>query len=533
MENDIVRDVTCVNDLNNNYINKIVPMANDIYRELRIGIPQRFTNYLSGSKCVLIFSDKSTRTYDSFNGSFQALGASNIVGIRKADESSLKKGESLFHTIDTYIGQGTGADLIITRHEREGAAKWAMISAFRSFAKKIREFASVYHCYPHNLKLPIILSGGDGQYNHPSQALLDCSTIYHYKKKNIFGLKLGISNDISASRVASSLINLAKILDWEMHFAPLPGTDLNERQIFWLAQGVNYRCYKSLQEMLPNIDFLYVNRYQFNQRGETTGVHAEKIFSTDHPRVSLDLVWPFSIRVMHARPIDKFAQEITPDLYDHSLDISGVQSDFGDPTRMAMCIYAIENQLFSLGGIIKTLNPKKMGFKRVDLGEKPSKKIKSGQYTKPYLDNAFVIDHIQSGCGEVISAQIRKLFPDIQIVLSLNIRGEKSNSAPKDVIKLHVGNSFHWSRELDNIVALFTDYTVEKSCRVSRFLNGSRIKKWAFRMPMEEKSQCINKRCITSPDLKEGIKFSFEEKRINGKTIKVCPFCEWPQEPFE
>lgn len=532
MEN-LVRDVTCVNDLNKNYVEATVLRANDIYRELRVGNPQQFTNYLAGSKCVLIFSQESTRTYDSFNSTFQALGAGNIVGIRKAEESAIKKGESLFHTIDTYIGQGTGAKFVVVRHQQEGTAKWAQICAFRSFAKKVREFARIYHCYPHNLILPIIFSGGDGQHNHPSQALLDCSTIYH-KQKKICNLNFGICNDIGGSRVASSHINMAKILGWKMHFSPLPDAGLNIRQKYNLHE-IPSAIYDNLKAMLPNIGLLYVNRYQFNLRGESTGTHAKKIFSDDHPRISLNLISPFNIPVLHARPIDKYAKEIESDLYDHPLDLSGVQSDFGDPTRMAMCIYALENHLFSLSGIIKTLNPKELGFIKVNLGETPSKKIiEDAQYTKPYLKNAYVIDHIQSGCGEVISAQIRKLFPDVQIVLSVNVKGDETASTPKDVIKLHISDDFVWTKELDNIVALFTDYTAEKSCRVSQFKNGKRIKKRAFRVPSPDQSdRCINKNCITNTEYREDIAFSFRNEWVDKKKVKVCPFCEWPRDLFE
>jgi aspartate carbamoyltransferase catalytic subunit len=511
------------------YVLDIVERAARVYRELREGNPHKFENYLTGGKCNLVFSQESTRTYTSFEDALRLLGAESIVGFRSAKESSIKKGENIYHTIDTFVGQGIGSKFIIVRDPFEGSARWARISAFRSFAKKVREYAKTYRNFPNNLILPIIFNAGDGKHSHPSQLLLDCSAVYH-KLGKVIGINFGECNDLGGSRVVSSHIDACGILGWKMHLCPFPGAGLNMRQKFALLKHeISVVEYESIQKMLSHIDLLYVNRYQFNLRGEETSSNSEGMFSINHPKISLDLIQPFNTPVLHARPIDKKAKEITADLYDHPLDFSGVQSDFGVATRMAMCMYAIDHRLFSLEGVIRSLNPGEIGFYKQHLDHHPTKEIKDELYTTSRLNNGFVIDHIPRGCGGVMSNLISKLYPDTQVVLSMNVTGHSDRSIPKDVIKLHVPVGFAWTEELDSITALFSEYTSPKSCRVSQFLEGKRRRKWSYRVISEGGDKCCNEACITNPDRGEDIAFFHHHDNAQGLNVRICPFCEMPQ----
>ncbi len=528
-----VRSVICVSDLGLDYIADICERAVSVYRELREGNPRKFVNYLAGEKCDLIFSQESTRTYSSFEDAFSMLGAGSIVGFRSASESAMLKGESIYHTVDTFVGQGTGSRFIVMRHAAEGSAKWARVSAFRSFAKKVREYAKEYYSYPANLIFPIIFNGGDGKHSHPSQMLLDCATIYH-KFGRITGLNFGVCNDISGSRVVSSHIDAASTLNWTMHSCSFPDAGWSLRHKYKILKNrISVYEYDSVADMLPNLDLLYVNRYQFNLRGAGTGSFAGEMFSRNHPRISLSLVEPYRLPVFHARPIDKHAQEISPDLYDHPLDCSGVQSDLGVPTRMAMCMHAIDNRMFTLEGIIPTFDPEEIGFYLQDLGGRPAKVIEEELYTTARINNGYVIDHIPRGCGGVISNLISKLYPSIQVVLSMNVRGAWDTSTPKDVIKLHVPEDFQWDRTLTNIVVLFTEYSAKKSCRVSRFIGGNRVEKWAYRTRSDRGDSCVNEACITREENNENIVFFHRPEDVEGVSVKVCPYCETPQNKEE
>ncbi len=529
----LVRDVISVNELNPAYVHDITDRAVQTYMEIRNGKAQKYINYIAGSTCCVVFWQESTRTYDTFGDAFRMLGAENIVGFRNAEVSSAAKGESIFHTIDTFVGQGKGSRYIAIRTGIEGSARWAAIAAFRSFAKRVREYAKVCRNIPQNLIQTIIINGGDKKHHHPTQSLLDCATI-KFQQGNIEGINFGEGYDIGGSRVVSSHIYMASLLGWNMHLCAFnePDAHLNLRQKYHLLKNhIAINQYDSIQKMLPEIGLLYVSRYQYNQRGQKTGTHAADMFDDKHPRISRELVLPYSIPIYHARPIDRYAREITPDLYDHPHDCSSIQSDFGDPTRMAIVMFAEDNGLFSLKGIINSLNPAMLGFYKEDLSQAPAKTIKDGIYTTANLKDGhgFVIDHIPIGCGGVMSNLIAGLNPNIPIVLSMNVKGDRDRSIPKDMIKLHVPKDFEWTDPLSNIIALFSDYTTQKSCRVSQFRDGKRIAKWSFRILNCGSDRCNNEYCITNPSYGEDIYFHHITQQVNGFSIKECPFCETPQ----
>ena len=136
-----------------------------------------------------------------------------------------------------------------------------------------------------------------------------------------------------------------------------------------------------------------------------------------------------------------------------------------------------------------------------------------------------MIDHIPKGCGAIIDECIGQILPGTTRILSSNVRGADGLSKPKDVIKIH--GKFEWDYRLSNLVALFTDASSEKSCRVSKFREGKRVEKWAFR-EYAGKGKCINwgkegekGKCVTDPRYGENIQFDL----IDRGDYKECPYC--------
>lgn len=107
-------------------------------------------NYMSGKILACIFYEPSTRTSCSFQAAMLRLGGKVISITDKY--SSVEKGETLEDTIRTL---GCYTDGIVLRHSLKGSAKLA---------------ASVSD-------VPII-NAGDGNGEHPTQAMLDIYTIY-------------------------------------------------------------------------------------------------------------------------------------------------------------------------------------------------------------------------------------------------------------------------------------------------------------------------------------------------------------------
>jgi aspartate carbamoyltransferase catalytic subunit len=96
--------------------------------------------------------------------------------------SSVKKGETLIDTAMTL--NAMHLDVLVVRHPESGA---------------VRLLANKVNC--------VVVNGGDGNHEHPTQALLDGLTIRR-RKGHLEGLVVAICGDILHSRVARSNIHL-------------------------------------------------------------------------------------------------------------------------------------------------------------------------------------------------------------------------------------------------------------------------------------------------------------------------------------
>jgi aspartate carbamoyltransferase catalytic subunit len=139
---------------------------------------------LAGLTQINAFFENSTRTLFSFEIAGKRLGAQ--VSNFHVAASSVKKGESLVDTARTL--NAMRPDIMVIRHEANGAAA---------------DVAAVMDC-------PVI-NAGDGQNEHPTQALLDALTIRR-RKGRIEGLKIAICGDIRHSRVAGSNLRCLTLL---------------------------------------------------------------------------------------------------------------------------------------------------------------------------------------------------------------------------------------------------------------------------------------------------------------------------------
>jgi aspartate carbamoyltransferase catalytic subunit len=133
---------------------------------------------LRGRTLINLFFEASTRTQSSFELAGKRLGA-DVMNMSVA-ASSVKKGETLIDTAITL--NAMRPDIIVVRHHQAGAA--------HLLARKV-------DCS--------VVNAGDGAHEHPTQALLDCSTIRKHKGR-LEGLDIVICGDIRHSRVARSNI---------------------------------------------------------------------------------------------------------------------------------------------------------------------------------------------------------------------------------------------------------------------------------------------------------------------------------------
>lgn len=152
---------------------------------------------LSKRRLALLFYEASTRTRTSFELAAKSLGIDTTLVSNLS--SSIEKGESLKDTGLTL--RALGAEAIILRHNSSGAPY--VIERFTG--------------------LPV-LNAGDGQHEHPSQALLDLLTMLTHisprhangetelSAETLKGVTVTIVGDILHSRVArSNMLLLPKL----------------------------------------------------------------------------------------------------------------------------------------------------------------------------------------------------------------------------------------------------------------------------------------------------------------------------------
>jgi len=161
---------------------------------------------LQGQVVTNLFFESSTRTRSSFELAAKRLSADTLNFT--ASTSSLTKGETILDTAKTYLAMGT--DMMVIRH-REAGVPHAIAAEMDRLGVRVG-----------------VLNAGDGQHEHPSQALLDLFTIctlLDFEQPRLELLKdkkIALVGDILHSRVARSNIWSLTASGAEVHLAAPP-----------------------------------------------------------------------------------------------------------------------------------------------------------------------------------------------------------------------------------------------------------------------------------------------------------------------
>jgi aspartate carbamoyltransferase catalytic subunit len=274
---------------------------------------------LRGRTVINLFFESSTRTRTSFELAAKRLSAEaiNIAG----SSSSTTKGETLLDTADNL--EAMHPDAIVVRHSFGGAA--AMLAREVSCA---------------------VINAGDGQHEHPTQALLDAATIRRTKGR-IDQLEIAIVGDIAHSRVArSNILCLAKLGARVRLCAPwtliprgieLIGGELTRERV---------RIATRLEDALDGADVVMMLRIQHERfEGEAPRFpntrELSRMFGLSER--TLGYAKPDAI-VMHPGPMNR-GVEIAPQVADGPRAVILQQVSWGVAIRMAVLERAI------LGGI--------------------------------------------------------------------------------------------------------------------------------------------------------------------------------------
>lgn len=255
----------------------------------------------------LLFFENSTRTRVSFE---QAAG---YLGMRSSNfattASSMSKGESLKDTVLTLRHERL--DGLVMRHSSSGAA----VLAAKHFGGPV-------------------LNAGDGQHEHPTQALADALTIRE-RLGRIEGLKVAIVGDVEHSRVARSNAWLLSKLGAEVRLVGPP--TLLPNQAAMLPGAIHY----DLSSGIEGADVVMALRLQRERmEGGLVGSGREYASGYQINEASLRVAASHCL-VMHPGPINR-GVELDDEAADGQRSAIADQVSNGVFVRMGAFVWCFE-----------------------------------------------------------------------------------------------------------------------------------------------------------------------------------------------
>lgn len=227
-----MRNIINILDLTVEEIEELIHTACDIME-----YPDRYREVCRHKILATLFFEPSTRTRLSFESAMLSLGG-QVLGFSDSGSSSSAKGESVADTVAVVSGY---ADIIAMRHPKEGAP---LVASMHS-------------------RVPII-NAGDGGHYHPTQTLTDLLTV-HREKGRFDNLTVGLCGDLKFGRTVHSLIE-AMSRYTGVRFVLISPEELKlpsfVKQTYIKDQGIEYCQNTSLDEVIGDLDILYMTRVQ-------------------------------------------------------------------------------------------------------------------------------------------------------------------------------------------------------------------------------------------------------------------------------
>ncbi|MBN2175127.1 MAG: aspartate carbamoyltransferase [Bacteroidales bacterium] len=232
-----------------------------------------------------LFFEPSTRTRLSFESAASRLGA-KVIGFSDTTSTSVKKGESLK---DTILMVSNYSDIIVMRHPKEGSAR----------------FASEVSPVP-------IINAGDGSNQHPTQCLLDLYSIRKTQKK-LDNLHIAFIGDLKYGRTVHSLVIALTNYQTTFHLvSPIELKLPSSVKRYIKEKNLEYHQYTELEDVIPNVDILYMTRIQ--QERFADPLEYERVKNSYVLRNSMLENAKKNLRVLHPLPR---VNEITEDVDDN------------------------------------------------------------------------------------------------------------------------------------------------------------------------------------------------------------------------
>lgn len=257
---------------------------------------------LKGRTVMNLFFENSTRTQSSFELAGKRLGA-DVVNMSPRS-SSMSKGETLIDTAMTL--NAMQPDLLVIRHASSGAA--ALL------AQKVG-------CS--------VINAGDGQHEHPTQALLDALSIRR-SFGQVEGLTVAICGDVAHSRVARSNVAMLQTLGARVRLVGPPTL---------MPSGVDrwgVEVFHDMRQGIAGCDLVMMLRLQLERmNGAFVPSMREYFRFYGLDREKLAKAAPH-VRVMHPGPMNRGVEIDSEVADDPKISLIQDQVEMGVAARMAV-----------------------------------------------------------------------------------------------------------------------------------------------------------------------------------------------------
>ncbi len=267
------------------------------------------THHLSGRTVINLFFEASTRTSSSFELAGKRLGCD--VMTMSVATSSIRKGETL---IDTAMAlNAMHPDVLVVRHQDSGA---------------VQLLSEKVNC--------AVVNGGDGNHEHPTQALLDALTIRRRKGK-LAGLQVAICGDVAHSRVARSNIHLLTTMGARVRLIA-PRTLVSSGM-----ERMGVEVFHDMREGLKDCDIVMMLRLQMERMQGTYFPSVREyfhFFGLDYEKLAS--AKPDAL-IMHPGPMNRGVEIDSEVADDYGRSVIYEQVEMGVAVRMACLDVLVRN----------------------------------------------------------------------------------------------------------------------------------------------------------------------------------------------
>ena len=260
--------------------------------------PLNHLNVFPGEFIGLIFLEPSSRTRVSFEVASHLLNVKPIYVEERG--SSFEKNETLRDTILNFRSMGIKVFVIRCKDEKQ-LLELQAISGVK------------------------IINAGDGKREHPTQALLDLTTLRSfYSWEQLKGKNLAIVGDLKSSRVAQSWSHLARLVGINLRLICPPR---------WKPEwGTEWPHFSVLKEGLSGCDFVMSLRVQKERHEsvdkETTNDFIKK-FQLKAEHLTKQMMF------LHPGPVN-WGVELSEELQSHPQSLILLQVKYGVDLRRAL-----------------------------------------------------------------------------------------------------------------------------------------------------------------------------------------------------